>query len=120
MAARPGPGLTRLHRAPASADDEADMVGHRNAPMPEDACLHGLVGEVARAGSEDAETHAHAIAALHSLPVVCDRARRVQPSAHAPPRRLFCVVRSGAAARAMRCRWCCASTRFLRDGSCLA
>ena len=63
MAARPGLRSTRLHSAPASADDEADGFGHRNAPLPEAACLYGLVGEVARAGGEDAETHAHAIAA---------------------------------------------------------
>lgn len=99
MAARPGPGLTRLHGAPASADDEADMVGHRNAPVPEDACLHGLVGEVARAGSEDAETHAHAIAANFMAYLSCAIGRGVYLAVgnthhHA---RLFClhVGRSG-------------------------
>jgi len=36
---------------------------HRNAPQPEAECLYGLIGEVARAGSEGTETNAYAIAA---------------------------------------------------------
>ena len=99
MAARPGLRSTRLHSAPASADDEADGFGHRNAPLPEAACLYGLVGEVARAGGEDAETHAHAIAANFMAYLSCAIGRGVYFAVgntrhHA---RLFClhVGRSG-------------------------
>lgn len=35
---------------------------HRNAPQPDPACLFGLVGEVARAGSENTEANPYAIA----------------------------------------------------------
>lgn len=36
---------------------------HRNAPRPTPACLYGLVGDVARAGSEHTEANPYAIAA---------------------------------------------------------
>lgn len=36
---------------------------HRNAPKPDQACLHGLIGDVARAGSRDTEANPFAIAA---------------------------------------------------------
>lgn len=39
------------------------MVGHRNAPDADPACLYGLIGDVAHAGSEGTETNAVAIAA---------------------------------------------------------
>ena len=39
------------------------MAAHRNAPQPDPACLYGLIGDVARAGSDGTETNAHAIAA---------------------------------------------------------
>jgi hypothetical protein len=41
-------------------DDGPDH--HRNAPRPDPACLYGLVGEVARAGSESTEANPYAIA----------------------------------------------------------
>lgn len=41
-------------------DDEPDH--HRNAPRPDPACLYGLVGDVARAGSENTEANRYAIA----------------------------------------------------------
>lgn len=40
-------------------DDGPDH--HRNAPQPDPACLYGLVGEVARAGSENTEANPFAI-----------------------------------------------------------
>jgi hypothetical protein len=40
--------------------DEIDI--HRNAPVPNQACLYGLVGEVARAGSKGNESNPFAIA----------------------------------------------------------
>ncbi|MGV1045399.1 DUF3987 domain-containing protein [Limnohabitans sp.] len=42
------------------ASDETDR--HRNAPVPDPACLYGLVGEVARAGSKGNESNPYAIA----------------------------------------------------------
>jgi hypothetical protein len=44
-----------------SEDDSPDI--HRNAPQPDPVCLYGLVGDVARAGSEGTEANAYAIAA---------------------------------------------------------
>lgn len=41
-------------------DDGPDH--HRNAPQPDPACLYGLVGDVARAGSENTEANPYAIA----------------------------------------------------------
>lgn len=40
-----------------------DQDFHRNSPQGDPACLYGLVGEVARAGSEGNETNPYAIAA---------------------------------------------------------
>jgi putative DNA primase/helicase len=42
-------------------DDSPDI--HRNAPRPDPICLYGLVGDVARAGSEGTEANPYAIAA---------------------------------------------------------
>lgn len=42
-------------------DDSPDT--HRNAPQPDPVCLYGLVGDVARAGSEGTEANPYAIAA---------------------------------------------------------
>jgi len=41
-------------------DDFVDL--HRNAPRPDPACLYGLVGDIARAGSADTEANPYAIA----------------------------------------------------------
>lgn len=51
---------------PSACDEQTDDNSpdtHRNAPQPHPICLYGLVGDVARAGSEGTETNAHAIAA---------------------------------------------------------
>lgn len=45
------------------SEDDAPMAAHRNAPLPNPMCLYGLIGEVARAGSEGTETNPYAIAA---------------------------------------------------------
>ena len=42
--------------------DEGEVDHHRNAPRPNPACLYGLVGEIARAGSETTEANAYAVA----------------------------------------------------------
>lgn len=46
-----------------AADDIADPDNHRNAPRPDPACLYGLVGDIAAAGSETTEANPYAIAA---------------------------------------------------------
>lgn len=45
-------------KAPAEEDDH-----HRNAPRPHADCLYGLVGDIARAGSENTEANPYGIAA---------------------------------------------------------
>jgi len=43
------------------ADTLADT--HRNAPRPDPACLYGLVGDIAKVGSNNTEANAYAVAA---------------------------------------------------------
>lgn len=45
-----------------SGGDEDARDYHRNAPKPSEACLYGLVGEVARAGSANTEANPYAVA----------------------------------------------------------
>lgn len=75
------------------------MVAHRNAPVADPACLYGLIGDVAHAGSEGTETNAVAIAANFMAYLSCAVRRGVylpvgNTRHHA---RLFClhVGRSG-------------------------
>ena len=75
------------------------MAAHRNAPQPDPACLYGLIGDVARAGSDGTETNAYAIAANFMAYLSCAVGRGVylpvgNTRHHA---RLFClhVGRSG-------------------------
>ena len=79
-------------------DDDSPHT-HRNAPQPDPICLYGLVGDVARAGSEGTETNAHAIAANFMAYLSCAIGRGVylpigNTRHHA---RLFClhIGRSG-------------------------
>lgn len=79
--------------------DAADVVAHRNAPEADPACLYGLIGDVARAGSDDTETSAYAIAANFLVYLSCAIGRGVylpigNTRHHA---RLFClhIGRSG-------------------------
>ena len=44
-------------------NDDMFVDTHRNAPRPDPACLYGLVGDVARAGSSNTEANPFAIAA---------------------------------------------------------
>lgn len=58
--------LTGPHSLPTSEVDQIDDDSpdtHRNAPQPDPICLYGLVGDVARAGSEGTEANPYAIAA---------------------------------------------------------
>jgi hypothetical protein len=57
-------------------DDDSPHT-HRNAPQPDPICLYGLVGNVARAGSEGTETNAHAIAANFMAYLSCAIGRGV-------------------------------------------
>jgi putative DNA primase/helicase len=81
--------------------DQPDDVAppHRNAPQPDPACLYGLIGEIARAGSDGTETNAFAIAANFMAYLSCAVGRGVylpigNTRHHA---RLFClhIGRSG-------------------------
>ena len=75
------------------------MAAHRNAPQPDPACLYGLIGDVARAGSDGTETNAYAIAANFMVYLSCALGRGVYlpigNTWHHP--RLFClhIGRSG-------------------------
>ncbi len=62
----------RLQKSDLSESD-ADplMTAHRNAPQPDPACLYGLVGDVARAGSDGTETNPYAIAANFMAYLAC-------------------------------------------------
>lgn len=80
-------------------EDGATVVGHRNAPDADPACLYGLIGDVAHAGSEGTETNAAAIAANFMAYLSCAVGRGVylpigNTRHHA---RLFClhIGRSG-------------------------
>lgn len=46
-----------------SGDPTQGLASHRNAPVPNRACLYGLVGEIACVGGEGTETNPYAIAA---------------------------------------------------------
>jgi putative DNA primase/helicase len=84
---------------PDDEHDEAAMAAHRNAPQPDPACLYGLIGDVARAGSDGTETNAYAIAANFMVYLSCALGRGVYlpigNTWHHP--RLFClhIGRSG-------------------------
>ena len=55
----PGQSTISTQEHPFTSE-ETDV--HRNAPVPDPACLYGLVGEVARAGSKGNESNLYAIA----------------------------------------------------------
>jgi hypothetical protein len=89
------------HGSISTGENERDKmaVAHRNAPRPDPACLYGLVGEVARAGSDGTETNPYAIAANFMAYLSCAVGRGVYLPVgntwHHP--RLFClhIGRSG-------------------------
>ena len=58
-------------------DDGATVVAHRNAPDADPVCLYGLIGDVARVGSEGTETNAYAIAANFMVYLSCAIGRGV-------------------------------------------
>ena len=60
------PALGDVQEAPSE-----DFDNHRNAPRPDPACLYGLVGEIARAGSETTEANPYAVAASAIAYLAC-------------------------------------------------
>jgi hypothetical protein len=58
-----GCSMSRVAQAFEQAEPVEDFDNHRNAPRPDPACLYGLVGEIAKAGSETTEANPYAIAA---------------------------------------------------------
>ncbi len=62
---------------PSTADASTEVGSHRNAPRPSRTCLYGLVGEVACAGSDGAETNPYAIAANFMAYLSCAIGRGV-------------------------------------------
>jgi putative DNA primase/helicase len=66
----------RLHKADSHVSDDASlMAAHRSAPQPDPACLYGLIGDVARAGSDGTETNPYAIAANFMAYLACAMGR---------------------------------------------
>lgn len=57
------PSFPPLDESHFGADQSEEVDNHRNAPRPGPACLYGLVGEIAKAGSETTEANPYAIAA---------------------------------------------------------
>ena len=49
--------------APAASTGQVQGTALRNAPVPDPACLYGLVGDIARAGSHNTEANPYAVAA---------------------------------------------------------
>ncbi len=49
--------------APAASTGQVQGTALRNAPVPDPACLYGLVGDIALAGSQNTEANPYAIAA---------------------------------------------------------
>lgn len=74
-------GLLDGDKVNSSSDDgqmdDDSPHPHRNAPQPDHTCLYGLIGDVARAGSEGTETNAHAIAANFMAYLSCAIGRSV-------------------------------------------
>lgn len=68
---------TRQPAVDGESISETQMAAHRNSPHPDPACLYGLVGDVARAGSEGTETNAYAIAANFMAYLSCAIGRGV-------------------------------------------
>ncbi len=57
------PSATPATTVPAATVGQVNATPHRNAPNPDPACLHGLVGDIAKAGSQNTEANPYAIAA---------------------------------------------------------
>jgi len=67
----PGADFNDLHQAEGldavkacfdAVPIDEDIDHHRNAPKPDPACLYGLVGDIAKAGSDNTEANPYAVA----------------------------------------------------------
>lgn len=57
--------------AALNSEQAEDIDNHRNAPRPDPACLYGLVGEIAKAGSDTTEANPYAVAASAIAYLAC-------------------------------------------------
>ena len=55
--------MSRIAKAFDAAEPVEELDSHRNAPRPDQACLYGLIGEIARAGGDTTEANPFAVAA---------------------------------------------------------
>ena len=55
--------MSKVFESLENAELVEDVDNHRNAPRPDPACLYGLIGEIAKAGSETTEANPYAVAA---------------------------------------------------------
>lgn len=66
------PNSDRLTKSEQNDSDDTPLVAaHRSAPQPDPACLYGLIGDVARAGSDGTETNPYAIAVNFMAYLAC-------------------------------------------------
>ena len=62
---------SRVFESLENAELVEDVDNHRNAPRPDPACLYGLVGEIAKAGSATTEANQYAVAASAIAYLAC-------------------------------------------------
>ena len=63
--------MSRVTEALESAELMEEVDNHRNAPRAAPACLYGLIGEIAKAGSETTEANPYAVAASAIAYLAC-------------------------------------------------
>lgn len=63
--------MSKVFESLENAELVEDVDNHRNAPRPDPACLYGLVGEIAKAGSETTEANPYAVAASAIAYLAC-------------------------------------------------
>ena len=63
--------MSKVFESLENAELVEEVDNHRNAPRPDPACLYGLVGEIAKAGSETTEANPFAIAASAIAYIAC-------------------------------------------------
>lgn len=62
---------SRVFESLENAELVEEVDNHRNAPRPDPACLYGLAGEIAKAGSETTEANPYAVAAAATVYLGC-------------------------------------------------
>ena len=63
--------MSKVFESLENAELVEEVDNHRNAPRPDPACLYGLVGEIARAGSDTTEANPYAVAASAIAYLAC-------------------------------------------------